>query len=275
MTALIKGFVDARLTNADLALTEDTDIPNPREHMAITRIQECCVGPAGGRGAVVVDSSGRCRDASPVDSLGKTDSGLGLAPGRAFSNGTPASQEPDDRKIFEKHDVDEMLRTYDSPVAKATLSPKATSMAKAADPAFGDVPLVVGGDFHPRTLISSPLVPPAAQRNPLINKLEDSHFSYFVPKNLQREHRDRLNMSGLSKLKKANMISFPFSGEGTGFRSQGSLNNWFPSGSYTNVPTSYRIDYSRPAGFFRATSPFLQARQTGGFGVSAVEEDLK
>lgn len=205
------GPIAARLANADLALTEDTDIPNPREHMAITRIQE-----------------------------------------------------PDDRKVFEKHDVDEMLRTYDSPVAKATLSPKATSMAKT---------------FSLPTISRRSEAPPKlSECNPLINKLEDSHFSYFVPKNLQREHRDRLNMSGLSKLKKANMISFPFSGEGTGFRSQGSLNNWFPSGSYSNVPTSYRIDYSRPGGFFRASSPFLQARQTGGFGVSgmsAAEEDLK
>eukprot|EP00439_Symbiodinium_sp_Y106_P067658 s144_g11.t1 len=165
------GPIASRLTNSELALTEDTDIPNPREHMAITRIQEL---------------------------------------------------EPDDRRVFEKHDVDEMLRTYNSPVAKATLSPsKPQSLAKT---------------FSLPTIARRSEAPPKlSERNPVIKKLEDAHFSYFVPKNMQREHKDRLNTAQLSKLKKANMISFPFTGEGTGFRSQGSGANWWPSGSYAQA----------------------------------------
>ncbi|CAJ1417450.1 unnamed protein product [Effrenium voratum] len=203
------GPIANRLANADLCLTEDTDVANPREHMAITRIQE-----------------------------------------------------PDDRRVFEKYDVDEMVRTYNSPVAKATLSPtsgKGMSLAKT---------------FSLPTISRRAEPPPKlSERNPVIHKLEDAHFSYFVPKNLQREHRDRLNTSQLSKLKKANMISFPFSGEGTGFRSQGSLNNWFPSGSYENVPTSYRLHFSRP-GFFRANSPYLQKSASGPLDLSAANADL-
>lgn len=34
------GFSAVRRATLPKALTEDTDIPNPREHMAITRIQE-------------------------------------------------------------------------------------------------------------------------------------------------------------------------------------------------------------------------------------------
>mmetsp|Transcript_43395 Transcript_43395/g.80829 ORF Transcript_43395/g.80829 Transcript_43395/m.80829 type:complete len:253 (+) Transcript_43395:79-837(+) len=197
------GPIASRLTNSELALTEDTDLPNPREHMAITRIQE-----------------------------------------------------PDDRKVFEKHDVDEMLRTYNSPVAKATLSP---SQPMSLSKAFS-LPAITRRSEAP---------PKLSQRNPVIKKLEDAHFSYFVPKNMQREHKDRLNTSTLSKLKKGNMVSFPFTGEGTGFRSQGSGANWWPSGSYEQVPTSYRLQFGRP-GFFRDNSPLMQSK-----AVSAAEADLQ
>jgi len=183
------GPIAKRLAKPDLALTEETDVRNPREHHAITRLQE-----------------------------------------------------PDDRKLYETHDVPEMLKSYNSPVATMSLSPQNRSMMKS---------------YSLPSIDRRPPPPRLADPNPVISQLEDEHFSYFVPKGLQREHRDKLNTSTLSKLKKQNRISFPFSGEGTGFRSQSSMTDWWPAGSYENVPTAYRTTYSKP-GFFRANSPLLQ-----------------
>eukprot|EP00440_Ansanella_granifera_P001074 gb/GFBE01001157.1/.p1 GENE.gb/GFBE01001157.1/~~gb/GFBE01001157.1/.p1 ORF type:complete len:255 (+),score=60.21 gb/GFBE01001157.1/:1-765(+) len=189
------GPIAHRLAKAELALTEDVDVPNPREHHAITRIQE-----------------------------------------------------PDDRDVFERHDVSEMLRSYNSPVANMSLSPANRSMMSMSK--SRSLPAIERRPAPPR--LSEP--------NPVINKLEDEHFSYFVPKGLQREHRDKLNTSTLSRLKKDNRISFPFSGDGTGFKSQSSMTDWWPAGNYQKMPTSYRTSYGKP-GFFRGNSPVLQALQ--------------
>eukprot|EP00931_Biecheleriopsis_adriatica_P030428 TRINITY_DN17933_c0_g1_i1.p1 TRINITY_DN17933_c0_g1~~TRINITY_DN17933_c0_g1_i1.p1 ORF type:complete len:242 (+),score=31.74 TRINITY_DN17933_c0_g1_i1:82-807(+) len=180
------GPIAPRLANPALALTEDTDVPNPREHHAITRIQ--------------------C---------------------------------PDDRDVFETHDTSEMLKSYNSPVANMSLSPQNRSMMTMSK--SRSLPAIERRAVPPRL----------AEPNPLITKLEDEHFSYFVPKGQQREHRDKLNTSTMSKLKKNNRISFPFSGEGTGFRSQSGNTDWWPSGDYRGVPTSYRTNFSNP-GFFRS-----------------------
>jgi len=187
------GPIAHRLAKSELALTEDIGVKNPREHHAITRIQE-----------------------------------------------------PDDRNIFEQHDVSEMLKSYNSPVANMSLSPGGARSMRGSMSKTMSLP----------ALERRPIPPRLAEPNPLMNKLEDEHFSYFVPKGLQREHRDKLNTSTLSRLKKENRISFPFSGEGTGFRSQGSNADWWPAGTYQNVPTSYRMGFSKP-GFFRANSPLL------------------
>eukprot|EP00441_Pelagodinium_beii_P036649 CAMPEP_0197647052 /NCGR_PEP_ID=MMETSP1338-20131121/24043_1 /TAXON_ID=43686 ORGANISM="Pelagodinium beii, Strain RCC1491" /NCGR_SAMPLE_ID=MMETSP1338 /ASSEMBLY_ACC=CAM_ASM_000754 /LENGTH=250 /DNA_ID=CAMNT_0043220753 /DNA_START=73 /DNA_END=825 /DNA_ORIENTATION=+ len=195
------GPIAHRLAKSELALTEDIGVSNPREHHAITRIQE-----------------------------------------------------PDDRRIFETHDVSEMLKSYNSPVATMSLSPQNKSMSKSLS-----LPAIERRTIPPRL----------ADPNPIVNKLEDDHFSYFVPKGLQREHKDKLNTSTLSKLKKENRISFPFSGEGTGFRSQGANTDWWPAGSNKNAPTSYRMAYSKP-GFFRNNSPLLHAANA-----SAASMDLQ
>eukprot|EP00933_Yihiella_yeosuensis_P069004 TRINITY_DN7509_c0_g1_i1.p1 TRINITY_DN7509_c0_g1~~TRINITY_DN7509_c0_g1_i1.p1 ORF type:complete len:252 (-),score=35.75 TRINITY_DN7509_c0_g1_i1:120-875(-) len=176
------GPIAARLSKSTLALTEEVDLPNPREHLAITRIQE-----------------------------------------------------PDDRVLFENHDVPEMMKSYNSPVATMSLSPANRSMGMSMS-RTRSLP----------TIERKPAPPRLAQPNPVISKLEDSHFSYFVPKGQQREHRDRLNTSTLSKLKKGNPISFPFTGEGTGFRAQSSITEWMPGGNWHQAPSSYQIAYKKP-----------------------------
>eukprot|EP00931_Biecheleriopsis_adriatica_P103646 TRINITY_DN78449_c0_g1_i1.p1 TRINITY_DN78449_c0_g1~~TRINITY_DN78449_c0_g1_i1.p1 ORF type:complete len:255 (-),score=52.05 TRINITY_DN78449_c0_g1_i1:105-869(-) len=185
------GPIAHRLANPALALTEQVDNPNPREHHALTRIQA-----------------------------------------------------PDDREVFENNDVGEMLKSYNSPVANMSLSPQHRSMMSMSK--SRSLPSIE------RRAIPGRLAEP----NPAITKLEDEHFSYFVPKGMQRTHRDKLNTSTLSKLKRENKISFPFSGDGTGFKSQSSMTEWWPAGKIGNS-TSYRMNYSKP-GFFRGNSPLLQ-----------------
>lgn len=93
--------------------------------------------------------------------------------------------------------------------------------------------------------------PRLSQPNDGVEKHEDEHFTYFIPLTLQKESRDVLLKMPLSKLQKHNRISFPFSGEGTGFRAQGGATDLWPSGSYNpDQPTSYRDTFGRP-GFHR------------------------
>jgi hypothetical protein len=186
------GPIASRLANSSLALTEQTGIPNPREHHAITRIQV-----------------------------------------------------PDDREVFENLDVPEMMRSYNSPVATMSLSPgKMSTMSRTRS-----LPAIERREAPPR--LSQPL--------PAISKIEDDHFTYFVPKGLSRESRDKLNMSTLSKLKKDYKVSFPFSGEGTGFRTQSGGADWWPKGKNHLVPTAYKSEFANP-GFFRKTSPVFHSQ---------------
>merc|ERR1719221_2071519 len=137
-----------------------------------------------------------------------------------------------------------MMKSYHSPVASATFSPS----TKSGMTRTKSVP-VMSKSIAPGRV---------CEPNPAIQQVEDEHFSYFVPKGLQREPRERLNSSTLSKLKKENRISFPFTGEGTGFRSQSSGTDWWAGGPYAaDLPTSYRSHFTKP-GFFRM-SPFQQA----------------
>lgn len=145
-------------------------------------------------------------------------------------------QEADDRVTFHTHDVDEMVRSYRSPVATATMSASGGFGIKKSR----SVPTLARTTAPPR--VSEP--PPAAQ------SLEDEHFSYFVPKGMQREGMGKINPHTMTKLAKKDRISFPFTGEGTGFRSQGGMSDWMPGGSYQNQPTTYRTGYTKPP-FFR------------------------
>mmetsp|Transcript_111393 Transcript_111393/g.248695 ORF Transcript_111393/g.248695 Transcript_111393/m.248695 type:complete len:248 (-) Transcript_111393:271-1014(-) len=171
-------------------------------------------------------------------------------PAPRLNQAIPRTQVPDDRKTFAELDVPEMMRSYRSPVASSTFSPAMKSgMSRTKS-----VPAMT------KTVAPSRLCEPY----PPMPNHEDEHFSYFVPKGLAREAREKLNSSTLSKLKKESKVSFPFTGEGTGFRSQGAVTDWWAGGAYSpDMPTSYRMNYTKP-GFFRS-SPLTQAAHSSGF----------
>merc|ERR1719356_169746 len=107
------------------------------------------------------------------------------------------------------------------------------------------------------TLEKKPAPPRLADPRTVTSKLDDEHFSYFVPKSLQKSGKEKLLSSSgkLSKLKKQGPISFPFAGEGTGFRCSAHGCDWWPcdSDQYTaDMPTAYRTHFMRP-GFFRSS----------------------
>jgi len=177
---------------------------------------------------------------------------VGIANPRAHL-AVPRMQAPYDRHVFENHDVPEMQRTYHSPVASATLSPGgglSRSMSRSrSSPGFGTMKRTVNRLSEPRAAIT---------------RLEDDHFSYFVPKAMQREGKEKISQVPLSKLQKERKVTMPFAGDGTGFRTQGGQAEWWPAGSYANVPTAYRETFIKPP-FYRM-SPL---DQSGPFGQSA------
>jgi hypothetical protein len=189
------GPLAHRLSKPSLALSEDVDLANPREHMTIPRLQE-----------------------------------------------------PDDLETFKRFDVPEMMRSYQSPVASMSLSGSRTFPRTRSMP----------------TLERKRAPPRLADPRGVTHKLDDMHYSYFVPKHMQGQGRDNLLTSAtmsasLSKLKKQGPISFPFAGEGTGFRCNGGNADWWPRGNpnYTaDMPTSYRTHFTKPS-FYRK-SPVLQ-----------------
>merc|ERR550525_97041 len=85
------------------------------------------------------------------------------------------------------------------------------------------------------------------EAKPLIAKFEDNKYSYFVPRSLQRDGRDRLQRNfSLSKIHKDNKVVMSF-GDGTGFRSQCSGSGWWPEGTYAgDMPTQYRVSHTPP-----------------------------
>jgi len=115
----------------------------------------------------------------------------------------PRMQVTDERATFRDLDVPEMDRSYRS----AIVSPMYRSMAKSKS-----MPSVERMAAPPRL---SHL--PQAQ-----HKIDDDHFSYFVPRALNREGADRLMSRSLPKLHKTSekKVTLPFTGEGTGFRTQ-------------------------------------------------------
>merc|ERR1719382_1068659 len=82
------------------------------------------------------------------------------------------------------------------------------------------------------TLERKPAAPRLSEPNEVITKLEDDHFTYFVPKYMQRDGLEKLGTRTLTKLHKENKISFPFAGDGTGFKSQGGECDWWQKGQY-------------------------------------------
>jgi len=143
-------------------------------------------------------------------------------------------QAVDERATFRDLDVPEMDRSYRSGI----VSPAFRSMAKT------------------RSLPSLERKPGPArlsQLPPAQNKLDDDHFTYFVPKALNREEKERLMSRSLSKLYKdeAKKVMLPFAGDGTGFRTQCSGVEWWPSATRLHdEPSSYASQFQKPS-FYR------------------------
>mmetsp|Transcript_40056 Transcript_40056/g.115489 ORF Transcript_40056/g.115489 Transcript_40056/m.115489 type:complete len:245 (-) Transcript_40056:107-841(-) len=178
------GPIAHRLAKPELALTQEVDLKNPREHHAVVRMQE-----------------------------------------------------PDDHETFHKYDVPEMMRSYRSPVAMSLSPSAAKSLARTRSlPA----------------LERKPIPPRLTEQSPHIANLEDDHFDYFVPKGLQSEPREKLHSSTLSRLKKVDRISFPFTGEGTGFKAQSS-SAWLGEGAGLEHRTTHRDSFTKPP-FYRIST---------------------
>jgi hypothetical protein len=185
------GPIAHRLSKSNLALSEQVDIANPREHYAIPRLQE-----------------------------------------------------PDDLTTFKKLDVPEMQRSYRSPMAMTTLSPGSRMTVSRSLPMLQQ---------------KRPAPPKLREPNQPVNKLEDQHFCYYVPKGMQRDGREKLCSTPMHKLPKDNKISFPFSGEGTGFGGQKHGTTWWPAptASYSADMTAYRTGFTKPD-FHRSSPLFYQ-----------------
>jgi len=180
------GPIRERLAQPELFLSEDVDVPNPRETHAV-----------------------------------------------------PRWKVPDDRLTFLSHDTEEMGRSYNSEVAVRHFSPDGSKRIAKSFVKSKSLPTLV-----PASPAARVCEPPAAVTN-----LEDDFFTYFVPKDLQCRGQDKLNPHLMSKLNKKSAISFPFSGDGTGFRTQSGRSEIFPEGSYLNMPTSYRNAFKKPSAY--------------------------
>jgi len=158
----------------------------------------------------------------------------------------PRSQVADEMDTFYNHDVPEMQRSYHSPVATSTFSPG--SFKKSATTKMRSsrsLPALV----KPSQSIST--FRKTFEKPALVEAMEDDHFSYFVPQGLAGEGEDKLYGTNMAKLSKHSRISFPFAGDGTGFRSQGNDNAWWPAGGNISSETSYRSQYGTKPKFFR------------------------
>mmetsp|Transcript_31127 Transcript_31127/g.80021 ORF Transcript_31127/g.80021 Transcript_31127/m.80021 type:complete len:249 (-) Transcript_31127:68-814(-) len=159
-------------------------------------------------------------------------------------------QIDDDRETFAEHDFGELLQSPNSRMATALFN---RSMGSNA------------GSQGSRTMARSRSMPSVSmgtrrtsQPPEQVRQLEDDHFSYFVPRSMQAGGAAKLNTHMMSKLQKNNKISFPFSGEGTGFRSQSGLTEVFPKGSYKGITTTQKSSFSKPT--FCRFSPFQEDR---------------
>jgi len=146
----------------------------------------------------------------------------------------PRHPVTDDRETFTTHDVPEMHRSYNS----AVVSPNHRSMAKTRS-----LPTITPEAAPPRL----------GTLQPAKHKLECDHFSYFVPKALNREDQDRLMSRSLPKLYKhpEKKVVLPFNGDGTGFRTQSGNADWWPAAARSHEePSVYSSHFARPT-FYR------------------------
>lgn len=165
----------------------------------------------------------------------------------------------DERQTFRDLDVPEMDRSYKS----AIVSPAFRSMAKTRS-----LP----------SLARKPVPPRLGQVPAAQAKLEDDHFTYFVPRALNREATEQIMARNPSKLYKdaKKKVVLPFSGDGTGFRTSCSGTEWWPTASCLHEePSSYASDFQRPSfyrmsplnvGSFRRSVQFDATDEGDGFG---------
>lgn len=158
----------------------------------------------------------------------------------------PRMQVTDERQTFRDLDVPEMDRSYKSGI----VSPMYRSMAKSRS-----MP----------TVSRMPAPPKLSQLPPAQNKMEDAHFTYFVPKAVNRETKERLMSRSLSKLYKQSekKVMLPYAGDGTGFRTNGGDTDLWPKGGLSDW-SSYHSAYQRPA-FYRM-SPLNMSTTQDGWG---------
>jgi hypothetical protein len=156
----------------------------------------------------------------------------------------PRYQEPDDRKVFEHLDIPEMQRSYCSPVAAMSVTQGLGGRSLRGKSFVTSLSTPVLGKTIDR--LSSPNAP--------VGKIEDDHFSYFVPKTLQRAGMEKLKSSTLSRLQKRDKITMPL-GSGTGFPFQSSKTYWWPDHERgpDNSSTCYRDAHQRHS--FHRMSP--------------------
>jgi len=150
------------------------------------------------------------------------------------NHAVPRHQVTDERNLFRDLDMPEMDRSYKS----AIISPMHRSMAKTRS-----LPTI--------TKMAAPAR--CSELQPAKTKLDDEHFTYFVPKAINRESSDRLMSRSLSKLYKhpEKKVMLPFNGDGTGFRTQSSATEWWPAATRLHdEPSAYQSQFQRPS-FYR------------------------
>lgn len=126
----------------------------------------------------------------------------------------PRMQAPDDRVTFEHFDVPEMRRSYKSPLATMSLS---------------------GGDMANLSKMSKSRSLPSFER-----KTVPPRVSMKLRPEPRRQDWGRISMSMF--------------GEGTGFRTQTAVCNWWPEGRYDKLQaTGHRESFQAPP--FHRTSP--------------------
>jgi hypothetical protein len=168
-------------------------------------------------------------------------------PNPRMNQSLPRYREPDDRKVFEHLDIPEMQRSYASPVAAMSVSQGMGGRSLRGQSFHKSMSSPTMGRSHAR--LSEP--------NNAVSKIEDDHFTYFVPKALQRAGMEKLKSTTLSRLQKRDKITMPL-GSGTGFPFQSSKTYWWPEHEKgpDNCSTSSRDAYQRMS--FHRMSPMAQ-----------------
>jgi len=146
----------------------------------------------------------------------------------------------DDRITFNNHDLPERIskRPFGASLSKSASLSRTRSLP---------------------ALEKRPLPPPLSQDPAAVELLHDDAFHYYVPKDLAKSKKEHLLSRSLSRLEKTHMVNVTMGGEGTGFRSQGALAEWWPksdgrpaspSMAHTGFknPPFYRMNHSMSPG---------------------------